>query len=226
MEISRWQGAGAVVCLVVGPVGQLAQYLVSPVKEGDSASSQVAAAAAHAPAMRAGTILDVLLLLLIPAVLYAGWVAGGTRSRLALAGTALSFVSVLGAGYLLAQDVVIQAAAGQPDHAAAAGLVAAFQSSGVITGITVVYLAGHLIGFILLGIALIRSRAVPVWAGIALCLSPVAELLGEAAGLTAVAAAGFALLAVAFGACAWVMACQPAGGNARNVPSASEHVTV
>jgi len=226
MEMSRWQKAGAVICLVAGPVGQLAQYLVSPVKEGDSASSQVAAAAAHASAMRAGTALDVLLLLLIPAVLYAGLVAGGTRSRLALAGTAVSFISVLGAGYLLAQDVVIRAAVTQPDHAAAAGLVAAFQDSGVITAITVVYLAGHVIGFILLGIALVRSRAVPAWAGIALCLSPAAELLGEAAGLTVVAAAGFALLAVAFGACAWTTARRSAGENARNVPSAPEHVTV
>jgi hypothetical protein len=226
MEMSRWQRAGAIVCLVAGPVGQLAQYLVSPVKEGDSAASQVAAAAAHPSAMRAGTTLDVLLLLLIPAVLYVGWVAGGTRSRLALAGTALSFVSVLGAGYLLAQDVVIRAAAGQPDHSAAVSLVSGFQDSGVINGITVVYLAGHVIGFILLGIALIRSRAVPVWAGAALCLSPVAELLGEAAGLTAVAAAGFALLAVAFGACAWETARPLSRGNVRNVPSASEHVTV
>jgi hypothetical protein len=226
MEMSRWQKAGAVVCLIAGPAGQLAQYLVSPVKEGNSASSQVAAAAAHASAMRIGTVLDVLLLLLIPAVLYAGSVAGGARSRLALAGTAVSFVSVLGAGYLLAQDVVIQAAAGQPGRSAAAGLVSAFQHSGVITGITVVYLAGHVIGFILLGVALIRSRAVPAWAGIALCLSPVAELLGEAAGLTALAAAGFALLVVAFGACAWVTVRQPAGENVRNVPSASEHVTV
>ena len=96
MGMSRWQTAGGVVCLVAGPLGQLAQFLVSPVDEGASPSEQVSAAAAHAPAMGAATVLDVLLLLLLPAVLYAGMVAGGTRSRLAMAGTALSFASMLG----------------------------------------------------------------------------------------------------------------------------------
>jgi hypothetical protein len=133
---------------------------------------------------------------------------------------------VLGAGYLLASDVVIRAAAAQPDHATAVGTVSAFEHSAVVTGLTVLYLAGHLIGFILLGIALIRSRAVPTWAGIALCVSPVAEMLGEAAGLTVLAATGFALLAVAFGACARVLVQRQADGRAQGVPSAAEHVTV
>jgi hypothetical protein len=226
MGMSRWQTAGAVVCLVVGPVAQLAQYLVSPLNEASSPSEQVTAAAVHAPAMGAGVVLDVLLLLLLPAVLYAGMVAGGTRSRLAVAGTALSFGSALGAGYLLAQDVVIRAAAAQPDHATAVSVVSAFEHSAVVVGLTVVYLAGHLIGFILLGIALARSRAVPVWAGIALCVWPVAEMLGEAAGLTVLAAAGFVLLAVAFGACARALVLRQADGSARGVPSAAEHATV
>jgi hypothetical protein len=226
MRISRWQTTAAVVCLVVGPLGQLAQYLVSPVDEGASPAAQVSAAAAHPSAMSAATVLDVLLLLLLPAVLYAGMAAGGTRSALAAAGTAVSFASMLGAGYLLAQDLVVQAAAAQPDRAAAVGVVSGFAHSPVLTGITVFYLAGHLIGFILLGIALIRSRAVPAWAGIALCLWPVAEMLGEAAGIKVVAAAGFALLAVAFGACARVLVQRQAGSRTGGLPSAAEHATV
>jgi hypothetical protein len=226
MGMSRWQTAGAVVCLVAGPLGQLAQYLVSPVNEGGSPSEQVTAAAAHGPAMGVAVVLDLLLLLILPAVLYAGVVAGGTRSRLAVAGTALSFASVLGAGYLLAQDVVVRAAAAQPDHATAVGVVSAYEHSAVVTGVTVLYLAGHLVGFVLLGIALIRSRAVPAWAGIALCVWPVAEMLGEAAGLTVLAAAGFALLAVAFGACARALVQRQADGRARSVPSAAEPATV
>src|ERR1700761_868301 len=167
MGMSRWQTAGAVACLVVGPLGQLAQYLVSPVGEAASPAAQVAAAAAHPAAMGAAAVLDVLLLLLLPAVLYAGVVAGGTRSRLAVAGTGLSFASMLGAGYLLAQGVVVRAAAAQPGRAAAVSVVSGFEHSPVITAVTVFYLAGHVIGFILLGLALIRSRAVPAWAGVA-----------------------------------------------------------
>jgi hypothetical protein len=224
--MSRWQTAGAVACLTVGPLGQLAQYLISPVDEGASPPAQVAAAAAHPAAMGAATVLDVLLLLLLPAVLYAGMAAGGTRSRLAVAGTGLSFASMLGAGYLLAQDVVVRAAAAQPGRGTAVGVVSGFDHSPVITGITVFYLAGHLIGFILLGLALIRSRAVPAWAGIALCLWPVAEMLGEAAGIKVVAAAGFALLAAAFGACARALVRRRTTASAQGVPSAAEPAIV
>lgn len=226
MRLSRWQMAGAVTCLVAGPLGQLVQYLVSPMKEADSPSVQVAAAVAHPQSMHAAMVLDVLLLLLLPAVLYAGRVAGAAWSRLAAAGTALAFVSMLGAGYLLAQDVVVSAAAAQPDPHAAAALVSAYENNAVVTGITVVYLAGHVVGFVMLGIALVRSKAVPRWAGIALCLWPVGEIAGEAAGLTAVAAAGFALLLLAFGACALALVSGRETSTAQLVPSAAERAVV
>ena len=200
--LSRWRVAAGVACLVVAPVGQLVQFLVSPMKEADSAADQVAAAAAHLPAMRVALVLDLPILLLLPAVLYAGFVAGAGRSRLAAAGTAVTFTTALGAGYLLAQDVVVYAAARQPDRGAAAGLVAGFEGNAVVGGLVVAYLLGHLVGFVLLGVALARSRAVPVWAGVALCVWPVAEMVGEAGRVAVVAVGGFALLVIGFGACA------------------------
>ena len=202
MVLSRWRVAAGAGCLLLAPVGQLAQFLVSPVKQADAAPSQVAAAAAHLPPMRLALILDLPILLILPAVLYAGVVAGASRSRLAAAGTAMTFTTALGAGYLLAQDVVVYEAARQPDRGASVGLVAAYESNGVVSGLVVAYLVGHLVGFVLLGMALVRSRAVPVWAGIALCVWPIAEMGGEASGAVVVAASGFALLAIGFGACA------------------------
>jgi hypothetical protein len=200
--LSRWRVAAGVVCLLLAPVGQLIQFLVSPMRQADAAASQVAAVAAHLPAMRLALVLDVPILLLLPAVLYVGFVASAGRSKLAAAGMALTFTTALGAGYLLAQDVVVYAAARQPDRATAAGLVAAFEGNGVVGGLVVAYLVGHLVGFVLIGIALVRSRAVPVWTGVALCVWPVAEMVGEASGITAVAVGGFALLVIGFGACA------------------------
>jgi hypothetical protein len=200
--VSRWRVAAGVVCLLLGPVGQLVQFLVSPVRQADAPAAQVAAAAGYLPAMRLALILDPPILLILPAVLYAGFVAGADRSRLAAAGTALTFTTALGAGYLLAQDVVVYEAALQPDRAASVGLVAAYEGNGVVSALVVAYLLGHLVGFVLLGVALVRCRAVPVWAGIALCLWPVAEMAGEASGLVVVAAGGFALLVMGFGACA------------------------
>jgi hypothetical protein len=195
-----WRRGAGVACLLLAPLGQLIQFLVSPVKQADSAAEQVAAAAAHADAMRLAVVLDLPILLILPAVLYAGLVAG--RSRLAAAGTALTFVTALGAGYLLAQDVVVQVAAGQADRAGAVALVEGYESGGVVTGLVVLYLVGHVVGFILLGIALIRSRVVPVWAGVALCVWPLAEMGGEGSGVWIVAAVGFALLLAGFAACA------------------------
>jgi hypothetical protein len=201
MISTKMRTAGA-LCLIGGSVFQLVQFLVSPMKEADNAGKQVSAALAHQTAMSWAQVLDVPLLLLIPAVLFAGAIAGFGRTRLATAGTVIAFVSVLGAGYLLAQDVVVAAASHAADPSVATKFVKAFEHGTAVNIVLVIYLVGHLVGFILLGIALMRSGRVPAWAGVAMCLWPVGELLGEASGVAAVAAIGFALLVVAFGACA------------------------
>ncbi|WP_426512508.1 hypothetical protein ACPPVO_18905 [Dactylosporangium sp. McL0621] len=213
MRTSLWHRGAGVACLLLAPLGQLIQFLVSPVGPGDSAAEQVAAAAAHTGAMRLAVVLDLPILLVLPAVLYAGLVAG--RSRLATAGTALTFGTALGAGYLLGQDIVVQVAAGQADRAGAVALVEGYATSGVLTGLVALYLVGHVVGFILLGIALIRSRAVPAWAGVALSVWPLAEMGGQAAGVRVVAAAGFVLLLAGFAACAvrLVQGGRPAGSD-------------
>jgi hypothetical protein len=204
--ISTKSRAGAgVLCLMGGSVCQLVQFLVSPMKEGDNASAQVTAALAHPTAMSWAQVLDVPLLLILPAVLFAGGVAGFGRTRLATVGTVISFVSVLGAGYLLAQDVVIATAARNADHSVATSLVKAFENSTAVDIVLVIYLVGHLVGFVMLGVALIRSGKVPAWAGAAMCLWPIGEMAGEASGVGAVAAVGFGLLVVAFGACSMVL---------------------
>jgi hypothetical protein len=215
MISTKTRVTAGVTCLIGGSVFQLVQYLVSPMKEADNAGEQVTAALAHPTAMSWAQVLDVPLLLLIPAVLFAGGVAGFGRTRLATAGTVIAFVSVLGAGYLLAQDVVVAAAAHATDHVAATSFVKAFEHGTAVNIVLAIYLIGHLVGFVLLGVALMRSGRVPVWAGVAMCLWPIGELLGEASGVSAVAAIGFALLVVAFGACAVAL---PRGTSSTPVP--------
>ncbi|GAA4586627.1 hypothetical protein GCM10023194_33300 [Planotetraspora phitsanulokensis] len=201
MVSSRWRVAAGIACLLVGSIGQLAQYLVTPVLGGDAgAADQVREVAAHLPEMRLVLWLDLAVLLVVPAVLYVSAVAG--RSRLAAAGTVLAFLTSLGAIVLVATDALYYEAALQADQAGSIALVSAYQANGLVSGLLAAYLLGHAVGFILLGIALARTRAVPVWAGVALCASPVAEIAGYASGTSALAAAGYALLVVAFGACA------------------------
>jgi hypothetical protein len=195
-----WRAWAWAACLVLGPAGQLVQFLVTPLRQGEDPAAQVAAAAAHPGATTLAQWLDLPILLVIPAVLAAGRLAG--RSRTAAIGTLLAFGTALGAGYLLAGDVEIGIAAGQPDRAAAADWVQRFMDHPVVLTVVVTYLVGHLIGFVLLGIGLARSKAVGVWAGVALAAWPVAEMGGAAAGLDVVSVAGFALLLAGFGACA------------------------
>jgi hypothetical protein len=192
-----------VVCLLGASVGSFVQYLVSPISAGDSASAQVAAAAVHPTRMAWAVVLDLPILLLIPALVYVAWLVGARSSWLAAIGTGLTFATAMGAvGYLLALDPLVYAAAQQPRHGPAAELVAGYLGTGLVTGVVIAYLAGHVIGFIVLAVALARARTVPVWAAVALGLWPVVEMAGAAAGVKWLAAAGYGLLVVAFGACA------------------------
>lgn len=198
----RWRTWAGVVCLVVGSMAQLAQYLVTPVAPGATAAEQVSQAAAHMSAMRVAVLLDVPLVLIIPAVLYVGMAAGARRSALAAVGTVLAFLPMLAAEFLLAGDALLVEAARQPDRAAAVALVQAYQSNGTVAGLVLFYLAGHLVSFVLLAVALWRARTVPRWAAVALGSSPVVEFIGGGAGVDAVMAVSYALVVAAFGACA------------------------
>jgi len=108
MRLSKWNAVAGATCLVAGSSGQLAQYLVSPIRSGQSAAQQVPDAAADLPAMNAAIWLDLLILLLIPASIYAGAIAGGNTVMARQYRTALVVVSSLGAGYLFGSDVCIR----------------------------------------------------------------------------------------------------------------------
>ena len=212
LSVSRWICTAGAVCLVVGPVGQVAQYLVTPISEADSASAQVAQAAAHLDRMRWAIPLDLLILLVAPAVLCAGALAGARVSRLAAAGAGLVFVTWLGAGYLLGTDILLYLAATAGDQTAAVGLVDGYLYHPVVESLVVAYLVGHVLGFVLLGVALWRARAVPRWAAVAVAMWSFLELAGEAGGVRVLAAAGFALLAAGFAACAVEVVRRPSAG--------------
>ena len=202
ISLSRWIATAGAVCLVAGPVGQFVQYLVTPIDEGASTSTQVAQAAAHLTQMRWAIPLDLFILLVAPAVLYAGSLAGARLSKLAAAGAGLVYLTWLGAGYLLATDILLYLAATAENRTAAVVLVDGYLSYPLVEGLVVAYLVGHVVGFVLLGLALWRARAVPRWGGIAVAAWPFIEVAGEASGVRVLAAVGFALLAVGFAACA------------------------
>jgi hypothetical protein len=139
---------------------------------------------------------------MIPAVLYIGYVAGARTSRLAAAGTVLAFVPAVAAEFLILIDVLIYEAAKQPDAGTAAALVKAYQDSPLTSTLTLLYLLCTVVGFIMLGIALLKARTIPVWAAVALLLYPVVLVVGGASGAVAVSLVANALALVGMAACA------------------------
>jgi hypothetical protein len=200
VEGPRWRIAGA-VALVVSGVAMAAQYAVTPVHVANGgAQEQVAGAITQGARMEASVWLDLLVLLVIPATLALGELAG--RSRLANIGTALAFFGALPAGYLLAMDVLIQAAAGAKERDGAVELLAAYQQAPILGVVVVLGVLVMAAGFVLLGIALVRRRTVPVWVGVAVAASAALILVGEAGNVFALAAGAYLLRTVAFVLCA------------------------
>jgi hypothetical protein len=189
-------------CLTVATVGTLLQFAVTPVDEGDSATKQLAAAAAHLSRMKAAAWLDLTILFTVPAVLYIAALAGGWRSRLAVIGAGCAVLANLGAGYVLGVDELAAKAATSDDQAGAAALYRSYLNSGVVATLVVTYLLLGTLGFVLLGLALRRAAATPWWAWSALAASQVVQLVGSAAGVKPLAIAGYALFVLAGFACA------------------------
>jgi hypothetical protein len=203
VNFSKVRAASGAVALVASALGQLAQFVVAPAHiSGGSAADQVSAVAGQGARMQLGLWLDLLILAIIPAVLFLGELAGSRRSRLAAIGTVVAFVGVLGVGYLLANDVLIYAASQAKEQTGAVEVVSAFESNGAVLVATVLGVLGSTIGLILLGIALVRARTVPVWAGVSVAAAPVLSVVGEASGVLAIAVGAYALQLVAFTACA------------------------
>ena len=198
----KWLTWVGVVCLLVGSLAQLAQYLVTPLRPGTSTAAQVAQVAADRSAMQLALVLDMPLLLIVPAVLFIGAVAGLRSSRLAVTGTVVAFISLLVAVLLLAHDVLLYEAGGMADPVAATALVEAYDGNWFVVAMLMLYLIGQTLGFLLLASALWRARTVPRWAAVALAAFPVVQFVGVAGDVKAVGAAGYALAVVGFAACA------------------------
>jgi hypothetical protein len=179
--------------LVIGPAALLGQAIVTPVSPGGAAAAQVADAASDLSAMRWALLLDAPLLLLVPAVLFAGAVAGAHRSRTAAVGAGLAFIGTLAAVFLLANDILLYEAAVSSDPGAV-GLIDDYQHNALFGAMVVLYIAGQTIGCLLLAITLWRRRAVPRWAAVAVGAFPIIGV--------AFAPAGGALAVGGFGACA------------------------
>ena len=187
--------------LVIGPLGLVLSSLFQVASDDDSVSASLAKIAAHPSGERAVIICDLLAAFMVPAVLYLMRLAGPRAPRLTVAGGAVAFAAWL-AGLISvgASDLLYDHAAQSPDRASAVSLVHAVTGDAVFTIPAFGFIVGHMLGLLLLGIALWRSRAVPRWAAALVGLASLAQVPVHDSG--AGSAVAYGLLLIGMAACA------------------------
>jgi len=206
-------GPARTALAVVIPVGPLAIAVVRgilPYNTTDSSTAMAAKVAAHQGAeMIVIWLTFVALLTLIPGVITLGMLARRHAPRLGTAGLVLAYAAFacLFWSSVAGSDNVALGAARIGMHPGATGALLTSIANIPAVGLgTAIFVFGHIISLVLLGVALWRGHAVPAWAAILLGVSqllhfvfaviaPIHVLDGCAWGLTAVA---FAAAAVAF----------------------------
>lgn len=194
----------AAVVLPLGPLSVAAIRGVLPYSTVDDYPELLAGVAADPAAMRLVLWLTVLALFtLLPSMLAACRVA--LRGAPVMATIALALLVPAFVGLLLGttDDLFYAAATGGYDQATMAQLLADVEATPTVTVGLNAFVAGHIVGMVLLGIALWRSRAVPAWAGIAVAVSQPLHLAAVITDAPPLVDAGFWILAaVGFGAAA------------------------
>lgn len=190
----------------IGPLAIAALRAVLPYSTLDG-PAQIATKMAAGPGAGDAVLWLTLIATItaVPAVIAVGLLAVRHAPRLGIAGLVLAtagFACLYGpASTDLAGMSAIQAGLGP---AGVAGVVGAVHPSTVAA--TLVFVVGHVLGLVLLGIALWRGRAVPAWAALAIAVSqplhfvfavivPNAALDATAWGVTTV---GFAAVALTY----------------------------
>jgi hypothetical protein len=197
--VSRWFGAAS---LVVGGAAVTVGSLFEVTGDGDSVRRALAEIAAHQSDQRGLIVTDMVAVLMVPAMLYLMRLARKGSPRLAVSGGALAFAGwlagLLGVG---ASDVLFYHAARAHDHAAAVSLLTAVTHDAATVVLLGVFLVCHLLGMLLLGVALWRSRAVPRWGAVLVGVAPTGQLFVHSAGRVPNAVA-YGLMAAGMGAAA------------------------
>jgi hypothetical protein len=189
-----------IVAAVVLPLGPLTIAVIRgvlPYATADDFPAMLAEIAADPGAMRLVLWMTVLAMFtLVPSMLAAGRVA--LRGAPVLATIALGLLVPAFVGLLLGvnDDVMYVAATGGYDQPTMAGFLTDLEATATATIGLSVFVIGHIVGMVLLGIALWRSGAVPAWAGIAIAISQPLHLAAVITGAPSLLDAGFWALAV------------------------------
>jgi hypothetical protein len=192
--------AALAACVVLAPLtlslwfGLCPEYGNPRCPEGGSAT--FAAFRAVSPSlMQVFLVVSVLVSLLFPvSYLGLGLLAVRRSPWLATLGAAAGFVGALPWTYVLAQVVLIYTIAQVGYSPAFAELMQRLSSQWPILFYFILWVVGHLLGYLLLGIALGRARVVPLWAATLIVAGVPFQMAAYPAHLGALQIIGFVLV--------------------------------
>jgi hypothetical protein len=158
------------------PIGPLAVAIVSailPYFNTDNSATVLAKVAAHQGAEGAVLWLSLIAVAtLVPGTIAIGLPAARRCPGLGTTALVVSLVGFAGLPAVVGIDqVAMSAARAGTDSTVAAHLLDALTQQPTIAIGTLMFVAGHVIGLLLLGIALWRASIVPGWAGLMLAIS-------------------------------------------------------
>ena len=175
---ARFRRLASAACLVLGPVLLFIAFAVLPWHPNDETEVEsLNSIAANLTATQVGDLLAFLgILAMIPATLAVMRAVDRRAPVLGLVGGCLSIASLVAGMIIVINDQVIIALADTAELRPAAADALDSSPAWVINVVLTVFLIGLLIGGILLGVALLRSRVIPLWAAVAVIASPVVSI--------------------------------------------------
>jgi hypothetical protein len=192
----------AAALLPVAPLSVAILRLVWPAFSAPDTGASLDAVAAHPAAQEAVVWLGlVMMVTMVPAVLAAARLARRRRPVLAMLAVGVNLVAYLSSAGLVTGDLLTLVAARGHDRAAMVAYLDDVDAHPSIALGMGLFVAGHVVGMILLGSAL--WRVIPAWASVALIVSQplhfVAFVIVQVQVLDAIA---WGLTALGFAACA------------------------
>lgn len=168
---TRFGPRAAVLIATVGPLSIAALRGLLPYDTVDDATTIADYVAAHPAAESAVLWLSYLALLTMPlAVLIVSRVAMRARPVLGTVAAVIAWIGFSGLAFLVTPDLTAQAATdARLPTATTAALLTAIDGNPVASTALLLFVAGHILGTVLLGLAL--WRVIPRWAAVGLIVS-------------------------------------------------------
>ncbi len=179
--IYRVQRLLLATCIVMGIVAILAVVVTSPQYYGTQVGTEAMFAAfarAATSLLQAHFIAGVLACYLLPVSFLAmAWLAMKDAPWLASLVMLLVFISMTPFAAFAAQDALTNDLSHMGNNPLFSAIAVQFNNDGVMSYYNALFIVGTIVGPTLLGIALLRSRAVPIWSALLITASRIVVVL-------------------------------------------------